>query len=134
MALQRVVPQVYDYLNSGQLELIPSADWYRWSDPIDTQQIFAECRRKIAQVSSRFVGLRVTGDSSWVQTAEQRAHFVKYERVVDEAVATAPVLALCTYPAADSTPHDMLNVLTNHRAVLLPDDEAGWRQVDLRCA
>ena len=67
-ALQRVIPLVHDYLRMGQLELIPCADWYGLHAPLDTKQILADCSRKIAQVASRFVGLRVTGDSSWVQS------------------------------------------------------------------
>jgi hypothetical protein len=123
---------VYDYLSTGQLELISSADWYGPQGPMDLQRIIANGRPKIAQMSARFGGMRVAGDSSWVQSPDQRGQFVEYERIVHDTVQTANVLALCTYPAAGWSPSDMLNMFTNHRSVLLPD-QRGWRQVDVRC-
>ena len=132
-ALQWVIPQVYDFLATGQLELIPSADWYGWPGPMDIPRICADGRDKIGRMSARFAGLRVAGDSSWVTSPDQRAHFVEYERVVDETVREAKVVALCTYPAVDWSPPGMLSVFQNHQSVLLPSED-GWRQVDLRCA
>ena len=131
-ALQWAIPQVYDYLSTGQLELVPSVDWYGRSGAMDLQRIVADGRDKIARMAARFPGLRVAGDSSWVQSPEQQAQFVEYERVVDEMVQAGNILALCTYPAAGWSAGDMLNVFTNHRSVLLPG-EPGWRQVDVSC-
>ncbi|MCE3225376.1 MAG: Sensory transduction histidine kinase [Nitrospira sp.] len=131
-ALQWVIPQVYDYVSTVQLELMPSADWYGRQGRMDRQGTVANGLRKIAQMSARFRRMRVAGDSSWVESPGQRAQFVEYERVVDDTVQTAKVLALCTYPAINWSPADMLNVLMNHRSVLLPD-QRGWRQVDVRC-
>jgi hypothetical protein len=67
-----------------------------------------------------------------MQTADQRAQFVEYERVINETVQAANVLTLCTYPAAGWSPPDMLSVFTHHESVLLPD-KRGWRKVDVRC-
>lgn len=129
-ALQRAIPQVHDYLRTGQLELIPCTEWYGLQAAWDTNRILAECSRKVAQVASRFAGLRLTGDSSWVQSADQRAQFVAYECAVNKATATANVLTLCTYPVADLTAADMLRVLVNHGSILLPDG-LEWRKVDM---
>ncbi len=131
-ALQWAIPQVYDYLGTGQLELIPSAEWYGWPSPMNIPRICADGRDKFARLSARFSGLRVAGDSSWVSSPEQRAQFAEYERVVDDIVQTANVLALCTYPAAGWSPSAMLTVFTTHESVLLPD-ELGWKQINLRC-
>jgi hypothetical protein len=131
-ALQWAIPNVYDYLATAQLELMPSDEWYGWPGAINLDRIVAEGRQKIARLSARFGGLRVAGDTSWVQSAEQRAQLVAYEGVVDEMVQAANVLALCTYPATTWTPPDMLNVFRTHQSVLLPAP-LGWSRVDLRC-
>lgn len=128
-ALQWVIPQVYDYLSTGQLELIPAADWYGGQGPMDLQRIIADGRYKIAQMSARFAGLRVAGDSSWVQSPDQRAQFVQYERIIQDTVQAANVLVLCTYPAAGWSPPDMLNVLMNHRSVLCLTSEDGGKSM-----
>ncbi len=130
-ALQWVIPQVYDYLATAQLELIPSAEWYGWPGVMNLERIVADGGDKIARMSARFAGLRVAGDTSWVHSPSQRAQLVEYERVVDETVQATNVLALCTYPAADWSPPDMLRVFRNHQSVLLPD-QLGWTQVDVR--
>lgn len=129
-ALQRAIPQVHDYLRTGQLELIPCTEWYGLHTTWDTNRILADCSRKVAQVASRFAGLRVTGDWSWVQSADQRAQFVVYERAIHKAAETANVLALCTYSVADLTASDMLGVLESHGSILLAD-RLEWRKVDM---
>jgi hypothetical protein len=123
---------VYDHLAIAQLELMPSADWYGWPGPINLERIVADGHKKIARMSARFAGVRVVGDTSWVQSPAQRAQLVEYEGVVDEMVRAANILALCTYPAATLTPPDMLDVFRNHQSVLLPTS-LGWSQVNLRC-
>ena len=130
MTLQRVTPQVYDYLATAQLELIPSADWYGWQDAMNLERIIADGRDKITRMSARFTGLRIAGDTSWAKSPSQRAQLVEYERVVDKTVQAAKILAMCPYPAADWSPADMLNVFTNHQSVLLPH-QRGWSQIDL---
>ena len=131
-AIQWVIPNVYDYLATAQLELMPSADWYGWPDPINLERIVAEGREKIARMSARFRGLRVAGDTSWAESPRQRAELVGYEGLVNEMVQAANILALCTYHAAHLTPPDMLDVFRNHQSVLLPT-ALEWSQVDLRC-
>jgi hypothetical protein len=100
---------------------------------MEIARICAEGRDKITRLSARFAGLRVVGDLSWVTSSEQRTQVLDYERVVDEVVREANVVALCTYPATDSSsPADRQDVLTHHQSVLLPNHD-GWRLVDVRC-
>jgi hypothetical protein len=133
VTLQRTIPKVFDYLATVQLELISSAEWYGWPEPMDIARICAEGRDKIRRLSARFAGLRVVGDLSWVTSPEQRAQVLDYEGVVDEVVQETNVLALCTYPATDSSsPADRQEVLTHHQSVLLPN-QVGWSLVDVRC-
>lgn len=125
MALKGVIPRVYDYLSTAQLELIASADWYGW--PGALYRVVTDGRDKIARMTARFSGLRVTGDISWAQSPDQRGELLEYERMVDETVQAAQVLALCTYPAVDWSLSDMFK---NHQFVLLANN-VGWSHVDL---
>ena len=129
--LQRTVPNVYDYLQTGQLDLVPSSEWYRPEAPLNPEAIFATCLRKVVQVAPRFTGFRVTGDSSWLQSSEQRARFLAYEHGVTEAVGKANIVALCTYPTEAWTPYDILTVWECHDTVLLCD-RFGWREVEIQ--
>jgi hypothetical protein len=132
-SLQRTIPLVHDYLRTGQLELIPCCDWYHPQAALDADRIVARCAEKLRQGASRFAGLRVTGDASWVTSAKERAQFIAYERCVQEAATSMNVLALCTYPGAAWGPADTVTVLEAHSAVLIPDSD-GWQAVPVHPA
>ena len=104
----------------------PSADWYGGRVPWNLAHLCGRPRQDRANVRP----LRGAPGRRGIRPGsvpDQRAQFVEYERVVDETVQTANVLALCTYPAAGWSPPDMLNVLMNHQAVLLPDQRGGGK-------
>ena len=130
--LQREIPHIRDYLQTGQLELIPCHEWYLPNGTMETERILAAWGSKVAQAASRFVGLRVTGDTSWLQSKDQRDQFIAYERAVSDASANTNIIALCTYPAAAWNPDEMLLVMQCHRSVLLPG-LGGWKKVDVCC-
>lgn len=127
-ALQRTIPHVHDHLRAGQLELIPSWDWYHLRASLDAEQPFAACSRKLDQRAARFEGLRVTGDLSWVESTEQWAQCIAYERMISRVCTSVNVLALCTYPAA-SEDSEMVRLFDCHHSILRAD-LLGWRKID----
>ena len=74
----------------------------------------------------------MTGDTSWLQSKDQRDQFLAYEQAVRDAAANINIIALCTYPSAAWNAEDMLTVMQNHRSVLLPGS-TGWKKVDVCC-
>ena len=87
----------------------------------------------MAQAASRFMGLRVTGDISWLQSKDQRDRFITYERAVSDASANTNIIALCTYPAAAWNPDEMLLVMqyVPGPCLLLPG--LGWMEKRWMC-
>ena len=79
-------------------------------------------------MAPRFAGLRMTGDTSWLQSPDQRAQFLDYEHKVGQATDKANIVALCTYPAATWGPTDMLKVLECHDSLL--SGQRGWQIVE----
>jgi len=132
-ALEREIPDVHGFLQTGQLELIPCYEWYLPHGTIETDRLLAAWQSKGAQAASRFAGLRVTGDTSWLQSKDQRDQFLAYERAVSATAIHTPIIALCTYPSAAWNPDDMLSVMQSHSSVLLPGP-TGWKKVDVCCA
>ena len=128
MALQRDIPHLDHYLQTGQLELIPCYEWYLSNGTIEIDRLLAAWQSKVTQAAARFAGLRVTGDTSWLQSKDQRDQFLAYEQAVRDAAANINIIALCTYPSAAWNAEDMLTVMQSHRSVLLPGS-TGWKKV-----
>jgi MEDS: MEthanogen/methylotroph, DcmR Sensory domain len=127
--LQRDIPSLDCYLESGQLELIPWYEWYLSNGTIQIERLLTAWKNKVNQGAARFVGLRVTGDTSWLQSKEQRDQFLGYEQAIRDAATDINLIALCTYPAAAWTSDDMLEVMQSHRALLLAGS-TGWKTVE----
>ena len=98
--LRQDIPYLDRYLHTGQLELIPCHDWYVSNGTIEIERLLAAWQGKVAQAATRFAGLRVTGDTSWRRSKEQRDQFLAYEKAVRDAVTNIKLIALCTYPSA----------------------------------
>ena len=130
-ALQRMIPHIHDHLRAGQLELIPSGDWYHLRTSLHTEQPFAACSRKLDQWAARFLGIRVTGDLSWVKSTEQWAQCIAYERMISRVCTNANILSLCTYPAAPDY-SEMVRLFDCHQSILQAD-LLGWRKIDAGC-
>ena len=52
----------------GQLALIPCYDWYLPNGLIEIDRLLAAWQSKVHQAAARFGGLRVTGDTSWLES------------------------------------------------------------------
>lgn len=128
MALQRDIPQIDEYLQTGQMEFLPCHEWYLPNGTIEIDRLLAAWQRKVDQAAVRFAGLRVTGDTSWLRSKVERDQFLAYEQAVRDAAADINLIALCTYPAAAWTVEDMLTVMQSHQSVLLPGS-TGWTKV-----
>lgn len=127
--LQRNIPSLDLYLESGQLELIPCYEWYLANGTIEIERLLTAWKHKVDQAAVRFVGLRVTGDTSWLESKEQRDQFLRYEQAVRDAATDINLIALCTYPSAAWTADDMLEVMQSHRSLLLAGS-TGWKTVE----
>jgi hypothetical protein len=126
MALQRDIPDLDHYLQTGQLELIPCY-WYLSNGTIEIDRLLAAWQSKVDEAAVRFAGLRVTGDTSWLQSKDQRDQFLAYEQAVRDAAANINIIALCAYPSAAWNSDDMLTVMRSHQSVLLPGSQAAGR-------
>jgi hypothetical protein len=128
MELEPDIPYLDQFLKSGQLELIPCYDWYLSNDTIEIDRLLIAWKTKVDQAAARFTGLRVTGDTSWLESKEQRKQFLVYEQAVRDAASNINLIALCTYPSAAWTADDMLAVMESHRSLLLAGS-TGWKMV-----
>jgi hypothetical protein len=132
-SLQRSTPGISDYLETGQLEILPHTSWYVTDGVFCSETVLRAWFEKLHQAIQRgFTGLRVAGDASWLSSGDQRREFISYEHQVTKTAAAQRLLALCTYPSAAWVPEEMLQVMQCYTSVLL-SGLGGWKAIDVCC-
>jgi hypothetical protein len=132
-SLQRSTPGISDYLETGQLEILPHRSWYVTDGVFCSETVLRAWFEKLHQAIQRgFTGLRVAGDASWLSSGDQRREFISYEHQVTKTAAAQRLLALCTYPSEAWVPEEMLQVMQCYTSVLL-SGLGGWKAIDVCC-
>jgi hypothetical protein len=125
--LRPIFTDLARYMYTRQLELIPCDEGCYPTSIFGTESTLAWSNR-VLQATAFFGGLRVAGDTSWLQSKYKWDQFIAYERQVRTAAQQTRIIALCTYPAAAWNPDEMLSVMRCHGSVLLPHQH-GWKTV-----
>ena len=95
-ALAEVVPDAYQRLADGDIEIVSHWDWYLSEDPFNGSGVVERWKAKVGEASTRgYTSVRITGDVAWVD-AELWKDFSEYESSISEALAGLGVTALCT--------------------------------------
>ncbi|MBY6242176.1 MEDS domain-containing protein [Methylosinus sp. Sm6] len=129
VALRAAVPNLQSFLDRGQLEILDFRDWYKITSSFDAGRV---CRgwnsRYEAALARGFDGMRVSGDTSWLQ-AEEWDDFVHYEKHVDPIIGSSRMIALCTYSLAHGDRARTCEVMANHQFALLRQGDR-WGAVE----
>jgi two-component system sensor kinase FixL len=118
-ALQQAVPQLQSFLDRGQIEILDFRDWYKATSSFDANRVcLGWTGRYEAALARGFEGMRISGDTSWLNEDEWD-DFVHYEAQVDPLLGSSRMIALCTYSSANSDMAKTCDVISNHEFVLL---------------
>jgi hypothetical protein len=125
-AIQQATPEGPTFLERQQIEVLSYTDWYVRAGVFNRQAVLQLWRQKAEEVARRgFAGLRIIGDSAWLQTPQDRAEFLAYEQEVHSVIQGQRMLALCAYPANACEPDAMQQVFEAHSAALFRNPKAG---------
>ncbi|WP_239014667.1 MEDS domain-containing protein [Archangium violaceum] len=117
-ALRSVVPDLMERERRNQIEIIDHQDWYARtgrSDPDDTLRGWLE--REEQALANGFAGLRLTGNTYWVERSDWNG-FVDYEARVSRTFKSRHIIGMCSYCLSRCQPHDILDVVANHQFAL----------------
>jgi two-component system, LuxR family, sensor kinase FixL len=121
-ALGAVVPDLDAFLASGQLEIISYADWYLQDGRFDGARVLRAWANMLsASEKLGFEGLRLSGDTFWLEKADWQG-FMHYEEMVDRVIASKQILALCAYPLPKCSPLETFEVIANHDFAMIKED------------
>ena len=89
-ALREAVPDFDRYQKQKQVAILPHTEWYHQENALDLRMALNGWLEKIEQaLALGFEGLRVAGDSSWVEKENWEA-LIDYEAAVNDADRDAP--------------------------------------------
>lgn len=118
-AIQKAIPNVDRYLENGQLEIIPYDQWYTQSGYFDQERVLQGWVDKLnAALTRGFDGLRLTGNTFWLEKADWRS-FADYEAAVDKVLGHYRMVALCTYSLNRCGASEIADVVSNHEFALI---------------
>ena len=114
-ALKQAVPDCDRYIADESIEIARARDWYLPDGTFDLNRVIGGWNEKLAHALSRgFTGVRVTGDTAWLEKKDWR-DFCEYEQILNDAVTNQRMAVLCTYPLASCGAAEILDVVRNHQ-------------------
>ncbi len=118
-ALKKKVPNLEQYLAKGQIEIIPYSEWYTVGGSFNSDCVLRGWvdKEKYA-LSHGFDGLRLTGNTFWVERSDWKG-FADYEAAVNDVIGQHKMIALCTYSLLRCSGTDVVDVVRNHVGTLI---------------
>jgi PAS domain S-box-containing protein len=112
------LPDFDRYLERGQIEIIPYAEWYTIGGAFDGERVLNGWVDKLRQARERgFSGLRLTGNVSWLDAGVWK-DFIYYEQRINDFIGQYNMVALCSYPRDQCDANDILDVVSTHQFAL----------------
>ena len=125
-ALAAVVPNLHEYLASGQMRILHYSALYTAADgtvkPADLlRDEFAALGATVRE--NGFDGLRASGCVGWVDTDDAMSRFMEYETKVHCAIQDSRMMAVCTYPARAASLTASRELIHNHGNIFVKRGE-----------
>ncbi|MFB3879696.1 MAG: PAS domain S-box protein [Armatimonadota bacterium] len=118
-ALEAAVGELGPYLGSGQLEILDYGEWYTAGGKFDASRVLQGWVDRLAAAQAKgFEGLRLTGNTFWLEQSDWR-DFTQYEATVDSVIGRYRMLAICTYSLRKCGAPELLDVMANHAFALI---------------
>lgn len=122
-ALNKVLPNLNEYLSKGQIEIISYEKWYLLDGKFDSNRVLQGWVQKEKDaIQHGFDGLRLTGNTFWIERPLWSS-FVDYEEAVNAVIDEHKMLALCTYSLKNCSGTDVVEVMRNHTGTLIKQDQ-----------
>jgi signal transduction histidine kinase len=127
--LRQAVPDLDAYQRRGAIEILPYTDWYIVDGAFDSQRVLDGWVAKEQAARERgFDGLRLTGNTFWLETSGWK-DFYAYEQAVNDVIGRYRMIALCTYSLQRCGAAEVLDVVHTHQFALAKRG-GEWAQIE----
>ena len=118
-AMSKAVTDFAQYLEKGQIEVIPYDQWYLKDGAFNRQRVASAWIDKLEQALGKgYDGIRVTGDRAWIEKKDW-GKFADYEEKANSAFGKYRMLAICTYHLGRCGAGEVIDVVRNHQFALI---------------
>jgi len=118
-ALAKVVPNLDTLIQTEQMLILPYEEWYLNGGTFDANRVLEGWIEKEQEAVSRgFDGLRLTGNTFWVEQSLWDS-FTAYEEAVNSVIGEHRMIAVCTYALGKYTASDIIDVIQTHVGALV---------------
>lgn len=128
MSLRKVVRNLDDYIQQGQIEILDFRQWYITLDGFEPDRVLQGWIEKEKQaVENGFTGLRLAGNTSWL-AKEDWGKFAEYEARINEIIGDYRMIALCSYPLDRCKAPEIIDIVSNHQFAVIKR-EGVWESI-----
>ncbi|MBA3546797.1 MAG: MEDS domain-containing protein [Nannocystis sp.] len=128
-ALRQAVPDLDARIQRQQVEILDHDAWYTKTGRADAEATLRGwADREQQALSEGFAGLRLTGNTYWVERSDWQG-FVDYESRVSATFAGRHIIGLCSYCLSRCQAQDVLDVVANHQFALTRR-EGAWHMLE----
>jgi len=118
-AMRGAVPHFDQYLEKGQIEVVPHNEWYLKDGVFNQERVMNGWVDKLeAALTQGYDGMRLTGNTFWLGKTDWR-DFVKYEKMIDDTIGSYKMIAFCTYSLQKCGVTEVIEVTENHNFALI---------------
>ncbi len=127
--LESAVPGFDDLLERAQIEIVPHSQCCNGQESFDADFVvdFMIARLETA-IENGYSGMRVAGNAGWITRGEWKS-LSKYEETIDSVIQARKMLVMCAYPIEMCGPNEIVEVVRNHKSVLLRR-EGRWEFIE----
>lgn len=121
--LAKRVPDLPRRLKIGQIRIVDYDDWYTGTGEFDEQATLdAWVDAEQSALAAGWSGLRLTGNVTFLKSAQQWRQFEHYESRVSDTFAGRRLIGLCSYQTQATSAAEVLDVVRNHQFTLARRD------------
>jgi len=118
-SLKKVVRNLDDYIEKGQIEILDFSQWYAKSGKFNADEVLDGWVEKEKQALERgFDGLRLTGNTFWLEDKDWRG-FTEYEETINNIIGNYKMIAICSYSLDKCGATEIVDVVANHQFALV---------------
>ncbi len=128
-ALRQTVPDLDDYLNRGQIEILDYSKWYTRSGKFQAERVLQGWVDKEKYARQRgYEGLRLSGNTFWLEKQDWK-DFSDYEAIINDVIGNYRMMAICTYCLEKCGAYELIDVVSNHQFALIKRSGA-WKIIE----
>jgi len=118
-AMGKAIPSFNQYLERGQIEIVPHTEWYLKGGDFDAQRVLNAWINKLDQsLAKAYDGTRISGNIAWLGE-ENWEDFTDYEEKLNTVIGDNHMLVICTYLLDTCGVAKAIDVMRNHPFALI---------------